>query len=194
MQSAQQSTEIDLTRSSLSLADGLQFKNGIEQEWVNGILLWSCHDECVYGCMWRTTNAFVARQWDVPQFYGKWPFRRFFGIQEPASVLFSLLNLIVHWKMLRKFRENVRSDSPMYYVWHVFCAVRRLHRFPRHESDLFSLFSDLYKWLDVFNDIPHARFPTHRTARLRFRLFNGFGELLLHASQVTCVQFKDRFD
>lgn len=107
------------------ITDGLLFKNGIEQEWINGILLWSCHDECVYRCMWRTTNAFVARQWDVPQFYGKWPFKRFFGIQEPASVIFSLLNLIVHWKMLRKFRENVRSDSPMYYVWHVLCAVGR---------------------------------------------------------------------
>lgn len=114
----------------------MQFKNGIEQEWINGILLWSCHDECVYRCMWRTTNAFVAREWSVPQFYGKWPFKRFFGIQEPASVLFSFLNLIVHWKMLRKFRDDVRSDSPMYYVWHVFCAVRAFIR-SHHPHDSF---------------------------------------------------------
>lgn len=53
------------------------------------------------------------------------------------------------------------------------------------------LFSDLHKWLDVFNDIPHARFSTHRTARLRFCLFNGSSELLLHASQVTCIRLND---
>lgn len=25
--------------------------------------------------------------------------------------------------MLRKFRKEVRSDSPLFYVWHVFCAI-----------------------------------------------------------------------
>lgn len=73
--------------------------------------------------MWRTTNTFVSRDWPVPQFYGKWPFVRFFGIQEPASVFFSLLNLIAHWRMIRKFRSEVRNDSPMYYVWHIFSGV-----------------------------------------------------------------------
>lgn len=73
--------------------------------------------------MWRTTNAFVSRQWNVPQFYGKWPFKRLFGIQEPASVLFSFLNLFAHWRMIQKFRRQVRNDSPMYYIWHVFCGV-----------------------------------------------------------------------
>lgn len=73
--------------------------------------------------MWRTTMAFLNRNWNVPQFYGKWPFIRLFGIQEPASVFFSFLNLFVHWRMIRKFRREVRHDSPMYYIWHIFCAV-----------------------------------------------------------------------
>lgn len=182
------------TNSVAPFADGLEFKEGIEQEWINGILLWSCHDECVYRCMWRTTNAFVSRQWEVPQFYGKWPFKRFMGIQEPASVLFSLLNLIVHWKMMRKFRDEVRSDSPMYYVWHVFCAVRAPGTvMPSPDSCQFHSnysFSDLYQRLDVFGHFSHSRFPTHRAPRLWFCLFNGSGQFLLHAFTVTSRTFR----
>lgn len=103
--------------------DATKFKENIKQDVFNEILLWTCHDECIYHCMWRTTNAFVSRNWNVPQFFGKWPFKRFLGIQEPASVLFSFLNLMAHWRMIRKFRRDVRSDSPMYYVWHIFGAV-----------------------------------------------------------------------
>lgn len=73
--------------------------------------------------MWRTTNTFVSREWKVPQFYGKWPFKRFLGMQEPASVFFSFLNLMAHLRMIRKFRRDVRNDSPMYYIWHIFSAV-----------------------------------------------------------------------
>lgn len=73
--------------------------------------------------MWRTTMAFLNRNWAVPQFHGKWPFIRLFGIQEPASVFFSFLNLFAHWRMIRKFRREVRKDSPMYLIWHLFCAV-----------------------------------------------------------------------
>lgn len=74
--------------------------------------------------MWRTTNAFIMRNWPVPQFYGKWPFERFLGMQEPASVVFSIVNFLSHWWMIRQFRKEVRKDSPMYHVWHVFCAVK----------------------------------------------------------------------
>lgn len=103
--------------------DATQFKEHIKPDYFNEILLWTCQDECIYHCMWRTTNAFVSREWAVPQFYGKWPFKRFLGIQEPASVFFSFLNLMAHWRMIRKFRHEVRSDSPMYYIWHIFSGV-----------------------------------------------------------------------
>lgn len=103
--------------------DAIHFQDHIIPDFFNGLFLWSCKDECGYNCMWRTTNAFLSRDWSVPQFYGKWPFKRFYGIQEPASVLFSYLNFLVHWRMIKKYRRECRSDSPMYYVWHVFCAV-----------------------------------------------------------------------
>lgn len=107
----------------VTLSDAADFKDHIKPNFINEMLLWTCHDECTYHCMWRTTNAFVSREWPVPQFYGKWPFKRMFGIQEPASVLFSFLNLVAHWRMIRKFRREVRNDSPMYYTWHIFSAV-----------------------------------------------------------------------
>lgn len=104
-------------------SDAIKFKDHIKQDFVNEALLWTCHDECIYHCMWRTTNTFVSRGWPVPQFYGKWPFARFVGVQEPASVFFSFLNLMAHWRMIRKFRNEVRPDSPMYFIWHIFSGV-----------------------------------------------------------------------
>lgn len=40
---------------------------------------------------------------DVLKYYGKWPFRRILGIQEPASVLASLACAVAHVWGLRRF-------------------------------------------------------------------------------------------
>jgi hypothetical protein len=58
----------------------------------------------------------------------QWPFIRFFGIQEPASAFFSLLNFYAHVKMIKRFRKEVPSDSPLYWLWHYFCFVSKLER------------------------------------------------------------------
>lgn len=52
---------------------------------------------------------------------------------------------------------------------------------------------DLHKRLDVFDYLPYARFPTHRAPRLRFCLFNGPSEFLLHAIEVISMQFKKMY-
>ncbi|XP_060528949.1 post-GPI attachment to proteins factor 3 [Cylas formicarius] len=104
-------------------AGGDDFIDGYSQPLHLRLSLWSCRDECKYGCMWKTVDQFTARNWRIPQFYGKWPFVRIFGIQEPASVVFSLLNLYVHIKMIQKFRKVVRPDSPLFWLWHVFCLI-----------------------------------------------------------------------
>lgn len=179
-------------------ADNLGFQDHIKPEFFNEVFMWSCEDECGYNCMWRTTYAFLGRDWNVPQFYGKWPFKRFLGIQEPASVLFSYLNLLVHWRMIRKFRRECRSDSPMYYVWHVFCAVniRRdsaakwysgdtiEHRKPICSVLLIRMIGVL-EWMGVLHSIPFSGFPNHRAARLWVRVFDGAHELLLHDFEVS---------
>ena len=53
----------------------------------------------------------------------QWPFIRVLGLQEPASVIFSVLNLMPHVIMMVKFRRSVPSKAPMYYIWHAYAVV-----------------------------------------------------------------------
>jgi len=53
----------------------------------------------------------------------QWPFTRFLGIQEPASVVFSIFNFIAHYLMIKQFRREVRRSSPMYWLWHAYALV-----------------------------------------------------------------------
>ncbi|KAK3309987.1 Per1-like protein [Chaetomium strumarium] len=63
------------------------------------LLLWTCPAECDYTCQHIITDRrqSAAPPAPVVQFHGKWPFRRLLGMQEPASVLFSLGNLAAHY-------------------------------------------------------------------------------------------------
>jgi len=61
---------------------------------------WSCEDECKYACMWQQEERRRKAGKPVVQYYGKWPFRRMLGIQEPFSTLFSLLNAVPHVREL----------------------------------------------------------------------------------------------
>lgn len=99
-----------------------QSKFFTQQTWYLWLLQWSCKDECRYECMWKTVDAFQKDGSGVPQFYGKWPFVRFFGIQEPASVLFSILNGVWHLRILT-YRKLVPSTTPMYYIWHIYALI-----------------------------------------------------------------------
>lgn len=81
------------------------------------VLQWSCDDECKYNCMWHTTQIFMSRGLDVPQFFGKWPFARIWGMQEPASVLFSIFNLLAHIINLQQFNKTVPKVAPLYKMW-----------------------------------------------------------------------------
>nr|CAH0107193.1 unnamed protein product [Daphnia galeata] len=87
------------------------------------LMQWTCSDECKYLCMWPTVNWFVEAEIGVQQFYGKWPFVRLLGIQEPAAALFSILNLVGHVVMIRKFRKQVNPNAPFYLFTHVFCLI-----------------------------------------------------------------------
>ncbi|KAL7748642.1 hypothetical protein RI367_006053 [Sorochytrium milnesiophthora] len=68
---------------------------------------WTCMDDCKYTCMMRIETARDEAGARLQQYYGKWPFVRLLGMQEPASVLFSIANGWAHWrglKMLRRIR------------------------------------------------------------------------------------------
>nr|XP_012134830.1 PREDICTED: post-GPI attachment to proteins factor 3 isoform X2 [Megachile rotundata] len=87
------------------------------------LLFWSCKEDCSYSCTWETVDYFISHGLKVPQFHGKWPFIRIFGCQEPASVIFSILNFYIHITMYWKFKRKVDSTYPMFYIWSYFSLI-----------------------------------------------------------------------
>ena len=60
----------------------------------------------------------------VPQFHGKWPLLRLWGLQEPLSVVASLANLATNFYMVVWFVRRVPSTAPMYWVGHTWKMYR----------------------------------------------------------------------
>ncbi|CAM9629475.1 unnamed protein product [Ectocarpus sp. 13 AM-2016] len=57
---------------------------------------WDCESECKHTCMNLHVESRLAAGGDIWQYYGKWPFRRVWGIQELFSSLFSAGNGLPH--------------------------------------------------------------------------------------------------
>jgi len=92
------------------------------------LLKWDCTGECRYQCMLQEESSRDASA-DPIKYHGKWPFLRILNIQEPASVGFSILNLLVHFQGLSSFlvllyyKLPLRPKGPYYeYVglWTIF--------------------------------------------------------------------------
>lgn len=86
---------------------------------------WNYTDECKYQCTHEITNLNIFDGKNIDQFYGKWPFIRFLGIQEPASVLFSILNLLGHLKGTLRYyihRRSYQKYNPIF-IYYGFSAV-----------------------------------------------------------------------
>jgi post-GPI attachment to proteins factor 3 len=84
------------------------------------ITRWTCVDDCKYHCMHQITDRDLDIGIAVQQYYGKWPFRRLVGMQEPASVAFSLLNLWAHLQGAQKVLKRIPHGHPMkniYFTW-----------------------------------------------------------------------------
>lgn len=69
------------------------------------LFLWDCDSDCDYKCQQIITNERIDHGSPIVKFYGKWPFLRFFGITELASVVFSLLNFYVNYKNFKLIQE-----------------------------------------------------------------------------------------
>lgn len=89
------------------------------------ITQWTCADDCKYLCMHKITNRDVEDGLKIQQYYGKWPFWRFSGMQEPASVAFSVLNLLSHVRGALKIQKRVPDTHPMksYYLTWSFISI-----------------------------------------------------------------------
>lgn len=73
------------------------------------VLGWDCPSNCDYQCQRIITKEREEKGEEVLQFHGKWPFMRIAGIQEPASVLFSIANFVPHclgFRMLWRSMKN----------------------------------------------------------------------------------------
>jgi len=88
----------------------------VSQAFLEKAIGWTCGQDCSYSCMWRTVEVY-GQHGRVPQFHGKWPFLRLGGMQEPASVIASLLNLVTNIYMVIWFTKRVSNQAAMYWVW-----------------------------------------------------------------------------
>jgi len=96
------------------------------------LFYWNCDEECKYQCQWSSIDYLIKELGPItnlPQFYGKvifkkivsnllfnlifcfvllqWTFYRIWGIQEPASALFSFLNLITTYLAWTKYCRQI---------------------------------------------------------------------------------------
>ncbi|KAJ2695853.1 hypothetical protein H4R19_005801 [Coemansia spiralis] len=112
------------------------------------LLWWTCETDCDYRCQRLETERAQQTGAEIHQYHGKWPFVRVLGIQEPASVLFSILNGAAHVRSWRLVRNSLRSHPMRRWLsifivlgtWTWFCsAVFHVRDFPLTEKlDYFS--------------------------------------------------------
>ncbi|KAJ2743440.1 hypothetical protein GGI20_003738 [Coemansia sp. BCRC 34301] len=77
-------------------------------------LWWTCESNCDYKCQRKLTVAAQSHaRGVVHQYHGKWPFVRIMGVQEPASVIFSLLNGVMHLRSWKLVRQGIPVRHPM---------------------------------------------------------------------------------
>lgn len=73
---------------------------------------WDCIDICSYNCMHTITSERIASGYSILKYNGHWPFTRYLGLEEPASVVFSLLNAVPHFThILNSHRNRCNSSS-----------------------------------------------------------------------------------
>ena len=92
-------------------------------DWWLFVMAWTCKDDCQYDCMHQLTEDDIRHGRPVKQFYGKWPFVRVLGVQEIASVLFSVANGLAALLGLRAYRRHVSKRYSLYWLWHINCGV-----------------------------------------------------------------------
>ncbi|CAG8578375.1 6514_t:CDS:1 [Ambispora gerdemannii] len=161
------------------------------------LFMWSCEDECKYECMHEIHSKALNSNQEIVQYYGKWPFHRLWGMQEPASVLFSFLNGYTHYRYLSIIRRTIPDTYYMkkFYIGYAYAcinswfwsAIYHSRDFPHTEKlDYFSAaFSILFSFLFTSIRIFHIR-----SRRIIFVLATlCLLAFLAHISYLTFVTF-----
>ncbi|KAJ9164437.1 hypothetical protein P3X46_024013 [Hevea brasiliensis] len=76
---------------------------------------WDCQSDCRYHCMLDREKERDVFSHGPVKYHGKWPFTRLYGIQEPASVAFSALNLAIHFHGWHTMNIDVDLTEKMDY-------------------------------------------------------------------------------
>ena len=86
---------------------------------------WNPQDDCRYNCMFIHTQERMENGLHILKYYGKWPLVRLLGIQEPALVLFSLLNIWGHLAGWNNYKRVVPTDHEFYHstCYHFWISV-----------------------------------------------------------------------
>lgn len=115
----------------------------------------------------------------------KWPFIRFFGIQEPASVIFSIWNFYEHAKYYLKFKKEVRSTAPLFFVWTWFTVVSfcNLNVF-YSKSYIENFIAGVFKWMVLVSCLPCSRQGFYRSHGLFLRICNSAHIIVLFTHKV----------
>ena len=78
------------------------------------LLRWDCTGNCQYNCMRIISDDLLIATGEVRKFFGHWPYLRLGGIQEPASVVFSLANCVPHIVyIIRTFKRSEQLKHPL---------------------------------------------------------------------------------
>ena len=86
--------------------------HGAPSRFGTGFPPWTCHDDCVYDCMHDITFQRRLIGHGPHKYYGHWPFVRVFGLEEPASVLFSLLNGVPYvWNLVSSCHQHQHQQQ-----------------------------------------------------------------------------------
>ncbi|KAL0920915.1 hypothetical protein M5K25_007934 [Dendrobium thyrsiflorum] len=91
----------------------------------------NCKSDCCYHCMIQRESEREALGLSPVKYHGKWPFKRIFVFQEPASAALSAFNLMMHFVGWLSFFVLVNYKLPLrphskrtYYeytgLWHIY--------------------------------------------------------------------------
>ncbi|BFZ53776.1 hypothetical protein PYCC9005_000807 [Savitreella phatthalungensis] len=107
--------------------DGVLRAGGQKLPWSLRLTRWTCAEDVDYECQRHVTDILVREGYELEQFHGKWPFTRVLGVQEPLSMLFSVLNGLTHWQGLGRVKRNLRTETDPMYTYYLGLAVLGLN-------------------------------------------------------------------
>ena len=123
---------------------------------------------CEYYCMQWVTSVRKSRGLGPLKYYGHWPYLRFFGMQEPASAVFSLLNAVPHfWALHMSIRKQYVRERHYLSVWLSFYPIVSLnawiasttyHTSHGHEQQhhVVPLSSSMYDYMSALGILTYA--------------------------------------